>query len=444
MRKLTIFLTISVGWILCLAALSLAQAPELREQLIYGLNAFNGRGYGGGFTPLAEDTIYLIADKDNTISANITLVYFWPITGKYVAGFKALNEVVEGTLEILQGGKVIKALEKEDNTLYYPDGYWEQTSIFYQGEEAYAQFEKFTQAIGEYYEQINQYYEAQAEYQESFQEFLDELTERREAGEELVLEEVEARMPREPKQPAPPIFYVTPPKRDYIINLPLGRYKIRIRAEDGTIVQDSDKDLVLFTSRRTGGTGYEVIPGNRWTRRESVDDPSWLIYAAGKNTLYFSPFVQDEYNELYYNKLLDPQNPGREQKWRWVHIKAIEDVTLLFLKGKETLRRIVRVPYYVEQIPGPELGYEIVEFNPEEMLDRQATFEGYKLDLAPTLEKTSYEINLEKKEGEFFQGSRREVRLVKKENAQSLYAFSIFPLLVGVVVFVTRRRKLGS
>jgi len=78
------------------------------------------------------------------------------------------------------------------------------------------------------------------------------------------------------------------------------------------------------------------------------------------------------------------------------------------------------------------------------MFDRQATFEGYKLDLAPTLEKASYEINLEKKEGEFFQGSRREVRLVKKENAQLLYAFSIFPLLVGAVVFVTRRRKLGS
>jgi hypothetical protein len=98
----------------------------------------------------------------------------------------------------------------------------------------------------------------------------------------------------------------------------------------------------------------------------------------------------------------------------------------------------------VEQIQGPELGYEIVEFNPEEMFDRQATFEGYKLDLAPTLEKASYKINLEKKGGEFFQGGRREVRLVKKENAQSLYIFSIFPLLVGAVVFVTRRRKLGS
>ncbi len=185
-----------------------------------------------------------------------------------MAGFQALNEEVEGTLEILKGGKVIEALEKEDNTLYYPDGYWEESVIFYQGEEAHAYYEKFTQAI--------------------------------------------------------------------------------------------------------------------------------------------------------------------------------KDVTLLFLKGKETLQRIVRVPYYVKQIPGPELGYEIMEFNPEEMPDKQATFEGYKLDLAPTLEKASYEINLERSEGEFFQGVKREVRLLKKENAQSLYIFSIFPLVVGAVVFVTRRRKLGS
>lgn len=444
MRKLIIFLAVSIGWIFCLAASGLAQAPILREQLVYGLNVFNGRGYGGGFTPYTEDTIYLIADKDNAISAHTTLVYFWPITGKYVAGFKALNEEVKGTLEILKGGKVIRALEKEDNTLYYSEGYWGESAIFYQGEEAHAYFEKFTQAIEKYYERIGQHYEAQAEYRQNIDEFLNEIKERREAGEEFSIEEIEETIPREPKQPTPPLFYVTPPRKDYIINLPLGRYKIRIRAEDGTIVQDSEKELLLFTSRRTGGTGYEVIPGNRWTRRESWDDPSWLIYAAGKNTLYLSPFIQDEYNQLYYNKLEDPQNLGREEKWRWVHIQAIKDVTLLFLKGEETLQRILRVPYYVKQIPGPELGYEIVEFKREEMPDRQPTFEGYKLDLAPTLEKTNFQINLEKREGGFFQGGGREIRLVKKENTQSLYIFSIFPLVIGAVVFVARRRKLRS
>ncbi len=112
MRKLTIFLAVTIGWILYPAVLGLAQVPELRERLVYSLTVFNGRGYGGEFTSYTEDTIYLIADEDNAISPRITLVYFRPITGKYVAGFQALNEEVEGTLEILKGGKVIEALEK--------------------------------------------------------------------------------------------------------------------------------------------------------------------------------------------------------------------------------------------------------------------------------------------------------------------------------------------
>jgi len=444
MRKLTILIAATMGWIFYLAILGAAQVPALREQLVYSVSVFNGSGYSGTFTPQSEDTIYLIADKDNTVSTRITLVYFWPITGKYMAGFQTLNEELEGKLEILKEGKLIKSLGKEDNCLYYSEGYWAEGAVFYQGEEAHSQYEKFSTAVNEYYQKTGEYYEAQTEYQKKFDEFLGEIKQRREAGEGMTPEEVEERMPREPKPPTPPKFYVTPPKKDYIINLPIGRYKIRLRAEDGTIVQDSEKNLVTFTSRRTGGTGYEVIPGNRWTRRESCDDPSWIIYAAGKNVLYFSPFIQDEYNELYYNKLEDSQNYGREENWRWVHIKPIEDVTLLFSKGAEILQRIIRVPYYVKQIAGAELGYEIIEFIPQEMPDAQATFEGYRLDLAPDLEKTSYDVNMEKKEGELFQGGRREVRLIRKENAQSLYILSIFPLIVGAVIFVGRRRRLKS
>ncbi len=36
------------------------------------------------------------------------------------------------------------------------------------------------------------------------------------------------------------------------------------------------KNLVVFTARRREGVGYEIIPGNRWTKRENCDDPSGL------------------------------------------------------------------------------------------------------------------------------------------------------------------------
>jgi hypothetical protein len=444
MRRMAIFWGgVFFGLLLYLQGMAMAQAPEMNEQLVYSLNVYNGKGYGGAFTPQTEDTIYLIADKNSGISARKTLVYFWPITGKFMAGWKTLNKEVKGSLEILKGGKLIKSLNKQDNCLYYPEGYWGENTVLYIDEEAHTYFEKYKKATEEYYQKISEFYKARAEYQKKMDEFLKEIKKRREAEEEFTSEEIERIMPKEPKPPEGPKFYVTEPRQDYIINLPVGSYQVRIRAENGTIIQGSQKNLVVFTSRRTGGTGYEVIPGNRWTMRESCDDPARIIYAAGKNTLYFNPFTQDEYNELYYNKLTDPQNPGRVERWRWVHITPIKDVTLLFLKGKEVLQRVKRLPYYVKQVPGPTLGYNITEYDKEKQPYEKPTFEGYKLDLPSTLESTGYQINLEKKTGGFFKGGRREVRLVRKENSKLLYALSIFPLVIGAVVFLERRRRLA-
>ncbi|MBA7489631.1 hypothetical protein ES702_00165 [subsurface metagenome] len=442
MRKIVIFWGVFFGLLLYLQATSMAQAPMMSEQLVYSLNVYNGKGYGGAFTPQTEDTIYLIANKNSAIFARTTLVYFWPITAKFMAGFQTLNEEVVGTLEILKEGKLLKSLKPRDNSLYYPEGYWGETSVLSIDEEARTYYEKYKKAIDEYYQKISEFYKARIEHRKKMDEFLEEIKKRREAGEEFTSEEIEKSIPKEPKPPEGPKFYTTEPRQDYIINLPVGTYRIRIRAEDGTIIQDSQKNLVVFTSRRTGGTGYEIIPGNRWTMREPCDDPARIIYAAGKNTLYFNPFTQDEYNELYYNKLEDPQNPGRVERWRWVHIAPIKDVTLLFLKGKEVLQRVKRLPYSVKQIPGATLGYDIIEYDQEKQPYEKPTFEGYKLDLSPTLENTGYQINLEKKTGGFFKGGKREVRLVRKENSRLLYALSIFPLVIGVVVFLKRRRRL--
>jgi len=442
MKKFVLFsLALTIGLVFCLPALSGAQAPELKEELVYRLNVFNGRSYGGEFTPQAEDTIYLIADKNNAISARITLVCFWPITGKYQASFGTLNEEVEGVLEILKGEKVIETLEKEDNSLYHPEGYWAGVSVLYRGEEAWAYHEKYKKAIAEYYMKRSEYQQAQIEYRKKYNEFSKEIKRRKEAGEEITEEEIQQMMPKPPTPPRSPEFFVPPPGKDYIINLPPGNYKIRLRTKDGAIIQDSEKNLILFTCRREGGTGYGIIPGNRWTKRESCDDPSWIIYLAGENTLYFNPYIQDEYNELYYNKLEEPQNWGREEKWKWVRTEPIEGVTLLFSKGKEILQKITKAYYYVKQIYGPELGYEIVKWDPKEMPGRLPTFDGYRLELASTLPKTNYEVNLEKEEGELFPGGKREVHLVRKERANLLYILSIFPLAVGLLVFIGRKKK---
>ncbi len=418
---------------------TISLAPVLREELVYRWNVFDGKGWSGGFIPQSEDTIYIIANKDNAISARKTLVYFWPITARYMAGWKTLNEQVKGTLEILQDGKVIKKLKKEDNVLYYPEGFWGEKTVFYKGEDANKQYQKYRKALDKYYEDLKKYYEARQEYRKKLDEFFKEVKRRREAGEKGPLD---IEIPKEPEPPKGPDFYVTEPKKDYIVNLPVGKYQIRIRAEDGTIVEGSEKNLFVFTSRRKGGVGYEIIPGNRWTKREECNDPANIIYAAGRNVLYFRPYNQDEYNELYHNKLMDPQNEGREENWKWVHTDPITDVFLLFYDEDKLLEKVDKKPYIVQQIPGPELGYNILEYTKEEFPYKKPTFEGYQLILSEKLAPHGYQIFLGKKENNaLIPESRREIRLVRKKNANFLYYLSLFPLVVGGIVFTVRLRK---
>jgi len=420
---------------------SINLTPLLKEQFVYSLNVFDGKGWSGSFVPKTESTIYLIANKDNAICAKKTLVYFWPITVRYIAAWRTLDEDVEGVLEVLKDGKIIEKLKKQDTVLCYPEGYWGEKVVLYKGNEAIKWYKKYKKAEDEYYKALNKYYEARIEYRKKMNKFFEEIKKRREKGEKGPLN---IEIPKEPEPPKPPNFFVTEPKKYYVLNLPVGKYKIRLRAKDKTIVEGSEKELLVFTARRREGVGYEIIPGNRWTKREECNDPANAIYAAGKNVLYFRPYRQDEYNELYHNKLLDPQNGGRIENWKWVHTEPIKNVQLLLFSKDNLLKRIDKKPYKVEQIPGPELGYNIVEFKKGKLPGEKPTFEGYQLILSENLPGKSYRIYLQKegKNNNIISTSEREIRLVKRRNANFLFYLSIFPLIIGGVVFVLRHRKI--
>ena len=182
MRKFSIFLIITLGLVFYLRSLGLAQEVVLREELVYSLKAYDGKGCEGTFTPQAEATIYLIANKNSTISAHITLVYLWPETGRYVAAFKTLDEEVQGTLEVLKDGRVIGSLGKRDNAFYYPQGYWGETSVLCLDKDAHVSYEKFNKATDEYYKKVSEYYATRAEYEKKMDELSEPVEEKRGVG----------------------------------------------------------------------------------------------------------------------------------------------------------------------------------------------------------------------------------------------------------------------
>ncbi len=431
-----------VGMLTLGGSLAIAQ-PEspFKEQLVYSLTSFNGSSFSKNFCPQSEDTIYLIAHENSVVTPVKTIVYYWPITRRYMAGFSTLNERINGKLEIVHNGKVIATQPEQKYVLYYPKGYWSEKAVMYLDEEAENYYKKYKQAVDVFNQKLREYYQAMERYREVLNRFFEEVRRRREAGEEGPLN---IPIPKEPKAPDFVDFYTSEPASGFILNLPPGKYEIRLRRDDGTIFEGSEKKLFVFTSRRKGGVGYEIIPGNRWTKKENCDDPSWIIHAVGKNDLYFNPYKQEEYNELYYNKLVDPQEIGRLERFKWVHIDPIENVTLLFGRGKEILQTVERTPYFVKQIPGPELGYEIIQYD-EELKKKgyQPTFESYKVSLPPHLPKTDYQISLVSSgSGQPEEKSERTVRMLKKENAPYLYLVAFLPLFVGVVTIIGRATKI--
>lgn len=440
MNRTNSLLLLVVTFCLLTGSVASAAAPTLREQLVYSLTSFNGASFSNSFCPQNEDTLYFIADTKNVINPRKTVVYYWPITRKYMAGFSTLNQKMPGELQILEGGQVIQTLEQRKYTLYYPEGYWSEKAVIYLDEEAESYYQKYQEAVAEFNQKLREYYEAMERYRVEFNQFLEEVRIRRERGETGPLD---ISIPKEPEPPEFVQFYATEPQEGFIINLPVGEYQIQLLAEDGTIFEGSKKNVVVFTSRREEGVGYEIIPGNRWTQRENCNDPSWIIHALGKNELYVNLFEQKEYNELYHNKLLNPQNTGRIERWKWVHVNPIDEVEILLSKDQQVLQRVDKAPYYVKQIPGPELGYEIVEYTEE--LRRQGyqpTFESYKITLAEDLPPTDYTLSaIQKGTEQPLPQSERTIRLLNKENSSYLYAVSLLPLIIGVVVILSRSQK---
>ena len=298
-------------------------------------------------------------------------------------------------------------------------------------------FEKYQPAVEQFNAQLRQYYENMAQYRESFNRFLEEVRRRREAGD---TGPINIPIPQEPKPPEFVQFYSTELAQGFVYNFRLDLYEIQLRAEDGTLVEGSEKSYrFCFPSPR--GHWLRNNSGKPLDEKRKCDEPSWIIHAIGKNELYFNPFLQDEYNELYHNKLVDPQNVGRLERWKWVHVDPIDNIKTILGFKQQILQSVDKQPYFVKQIPGAELGYEILNYSDElKQQGYQPTFESYKVILDPNLPKRDYSVSLVQSDNnQPVSKSERVIRLLKKDNAGYLYAIPFFPLIVALIVILSRR-----
>jgi hypothetical protein len=415
---------------------TMAETPTLERQLVYALEVYDGVGYASNFAPTSEETIYLLADHPNAFSPRNTMVYYWAITGSYKADWDELNEPVESaTLEILQGQTVIQELSPTIFSIVLPEGHGSRESYLLWGADAERGYPDFLEEFREYYIQVRDYQNAYQEYQKAIDEYQDAMLD------ETVVVKPEA--PVRPVEPPPFLKVVIPPSFGFQVNLPEGDYRIRLKDLDGQIIPDSQKKIVVFSHRRIG-IGYKIIPESRWTVPERSDDPQQTIYVMGGGdaAIYLQPFYEAEYNEAYYRGLLDTQDhSGATDRWAWAHMEPFYQATMTLSteNGTGELEMIGEKPFFVVQMPGPRLGYQVVEYDPATMGGQRPTFVGFEVGLERDDRKVT--IGLLDQDGVVVEGSEREIRWVPEKKPVIQYLWPFFPLLVGLIVSAFRRSR---
>jgi len=263
------------------------------------------------------------------------------------------------------------------------------------------------------------------------------------------------------------------------LDLPPGTYDIQLRNDNGKIVADSIKKLVVFSSDRVS-VGYTVIPEDKWTTPEHTYNPGEVLYVRPNNTLYLEPFFESEYNEQYFTHLEAPQAPlFVNSGWKWIKEENFKPSGTSWREGgnapgdapDETFvgerrpgryindedigydmqvveRNILQESitfedFMVRQTQGKALGYEIleaIEGLSQGMRERSPDFSAFRIMVHRSLQ--DLRINLQGDDGAILSGSSRTVDVVRESGSTDLFLALLLPIGLGIVMVGYRRYTL--
>jgi hypothetical protein len=428
--------------------LASAQVPVREEQLIYSILAFNGKDYAATFARREAPAIYLVAGVDNFLTVRDAFVYFWPITQDWKTDTSVLNVPFTGTLEV-RGGSLHQArtLTPVRYTYYNTRGEYELNWKVATGEEADKAWEKYQQVMADYYDRAQKYSQARALYEAMLNELTMRITKMRDQGQDVSRLVAALQNMSSPKEPEYPRDYVVPPRpveKAFVLNLPVGEYSIRFFNQDGTVMEGSERKVISFQKRRAEGIGLEVIPGDKWTRPVESTTPHSVLYVDGSADLYVRPFFEQEYNDLYYEKMQRNDARGNPNVMKWVRIQQVPQAGIRLAAGAQS-RVIKEEPFFVEQVKGASLGYRIVPYDPQGAhKDRDPSLRAFHIPLpkggAPVMRLAALD-----KSGAALAGSGRQIRVLGPSRAGFVaLILALLPLAVMAAVLIARSRRVSS
>jgi hypothetical protein len=438
-RKLA---TILVGTLAAWASFPVgAEVPPRTEQFIYAVIAYNGKDYTSTYVREPSTDMYLLADTNNFLSARKVFVYYWPLSNGYRLDTDTLNRRFHGVLHI-SGHGIERDLSEKEFTYYNLRGEYELNWHVAEGPEANDVYKDYQDLVTRFGDAQTAYQRAVFAYQQKATALADRIAALREKGSDAgtALSALNKLTP--PEAPVPPQKYAVPPvpiQQAFIVNLPAGTYRVSFTNPDGTLMQGSEKRLIVITQRSADKVGYEVIPADKWTRPETSKVPSSALYVSGTTDLYLRPFYESEYNDFQYSKLVDNDGTGNRRLSQRVRLQQVPHARVVVATAIGT-NALSEQAFAIEQSTGQALGYTIVPWN------QHAQRPGDKPDLIAFHVRiqnagTAFRVSAQDETGAILPGSERDIRVIAGPGPEViLVTFMFMPIACVLVVMFARAR----
>ncbi len=418
-----------------------AEVPVRAEQTVWTILSSNGFDYSPTFIPESSDTLYLIADSDNFLAARKTLVYWWPITSEWKTDPQSLNIQFDGELELRDTRGKPSRIPQQEYTYFNVRGEYELNWQIATGDDARVELEKYEALYDSFFKATQDYQRESLAFDAEMQSLAARIGDLKKEGRDYstLLDRMKT-LPR-PTPPSAPSYYEVPPagmQQAFILNLPKGRYTIHLINSDGSILEGSEKSVVVHSASDRKGIGYSVMPSDKWTRPVDSVTPSSVLYVNGKADLYIRPFFESEYNDLHYSKTVDNAASGNPSMMRWVHIQQVPKATIHVRRRGTDDSVVPESPYLVEQSKGSGLGYTIRSWDPESDKDKTANLIAFRIPM----NESDRVINIVARDsgGKVLPGSERRIRVVRASPlAHLLTGLSFLPLLVVGLTLIRRK-----
>jgi len=436
-----------LGLILMMLSPLFAEVPERIEETVYVAVGFDGNDYGAiTFTKENSDSLYLLSDQTSFISAKKHLTYWWPITEDWRVDSSVLDINFAGTLEIRDKKDTIRSVNPVPYTYFNLKGTYEDDWNVLTGQEALSEWERYMTLSSAYQNKLQQYEIQYQAYEGQVFELFEQYMAARDA--QLPTADIEQAMKSiiAPEKPLDTLPYAVSPsyiQMGYPIKLPEGSYHIRFLLSDGSVLEGTEKQLIVFSSRRMNSVGYRITGADRWTQPDSSDNPRSVIYVDGTTDIYLQGYYQNEYPDLQYQKLIDNQSSGNPSLYRWVAIRQVPD-TVLEMRTRSTNKRIQAGLYGIVQSTSNTSAYEIIALDGNQTNESvMAQKRAFHLP-ASELDKRTV-IELIDATGKRIVSSTREIRIVTGIRYEVLAITLIaIPLAVSAIILSFRKRRLSS